>query len=148
MAGTCGAGIRASRLSRAVQPGFSLGQVLLGLGIGIAAVYVLAVLLEPSAPVRACGVCGQSGHDRRRCPYEAERVNFAHSIPRSGRCQCCGSSRYGTQRHHPRGRANVSDFLDVCLDCHVECCHGGHFQNLGYKPRNCRIAGNTSHWCS
>lgn len=127
------------------QQGVSLGEILMGAVVIGAAIWGAAALLNPdTVPQRTCGVCGRARHDRRTCPYDGERISFSGSIPKSRRCECCGSSRYGTQRHHPQGRASVADFLDVCLDCHVECCHGGHFQNLGGKPRTCRMTGNRS----
>lgn len=128
-------------------PGITPGQILLGLGLGVAAAFAIIDLLSlTSESQRNCRVCGCAGHDRRTCPYEGQRLSFSRSIPKSNRCECCGSSRYGTQRHHTRGRSSLSDFLDVCLDCHLACCHGGHFQNLGSKPHTCRVTGNRSQW--
>ena len=40
-----------------------------------------------------------------------------------------------------------SDYLDVCLDCHLKCCHLGDFQTPAIKPRVCRITDKTSYWC-
>ena len=127
-----------------ISPGeFLTGAVVVGLTL-----WGLAELLSPDGALpRTCGACGRGGHDRRTCPYEGKRVSFDRSIPKGHQCECCGSSRYETQRHHTRGRANPSDFLDVCFDCHLTCCHGGHFQNLGVKPRVCRETGNRSVWC-
>jgi len=96
----------------------------------------------------ACGVCGIEGHTRVTCVYHGPRTNLKFAGPKSMRCECCGSYRYVTQRHHTRGRADDSDYLDVCIDCHVECCHLGDFYNLPKKPRVCRITGNKSWWCS
>lgn len=127
------------------QPGVSLGEILFGSVVIVAGIWGAARLLSPdTAPQRTCSVCGSARHDRRTCPYDGERVSFSRSIPKSSRCECCGSSRYGIDRHHTRGRANPSDFLDVCLDCHIECCHGGDFHHLGGKPRTCRVTGNPS----
>lgn len=123
----------------------SLGEALVGAGIAVLAIWGAAQLLDAS-PQRTCGVCGREGHDRRTCPYDGQRIGFSRAVPKSRRCECCGSARYGTERHHTRGRANASDFLDVCLDCHLNCCHDGHFQNLGKKPRACRQTGNISAW--
>jgi hypothetical protein len=93
-------------------------------------------------------VCGRAGHDRRTCPHDGERLKFPRAVPKSKSCRCCGSSRYDIERHHTRGRANLSDFLDVCNGCHLDCCHGGDFQNIGIKPHNCRITGRRSVWRS
>jgi hypothetical protein len=95
----------------------------------------------------ACGVCGTEGHNILTCVYDAPRANISKSIPKSKRCECCGSYRYGTERHHTRGRGNASDFLDLCLDCHIACGHQGDFQNIPIKPRVCRVTGNVSYWC-
>ncbi len=126
--------------------GISLGELLVGAAVVAAVICGTAELVGVPAH-RTCGECGRAGHDRRSCPHDGERISFSRAIPRSNRCDCCGSSRYGTQRHHTRGRSVISDFLDVCFDCHIECCHGGHFHNLGAKPRTCRIADNRSLWC-
>lgn len=124
------------------------GQKLLALGLGAAAIWALFDLLDSSKqPQRTCAVCVRAAHDRRTCSYDGGRLNFCRSIPKSSYCECCGSPRYKIQRHHTRGRANPSDFLDVCNDCHVECCHGGHFENLAIKPQICRISGRRSLWC-
>ena len=129
------------------QQAISLGELLVGTGIAIFAIWGAAELFGSDAsPQRTCGICGGSGHDRRTCPYDGERLNFSRSIPKSGRCECCGSPRYGTQRHHTRGRSNLADFLDVCLGCHIDCCHDGHFQNLGRKLHTCKLTGKRSHW--
>lgn len=125
----------------------SLGGIVVGVGLAALAIWGLSeVFGNDEAPQRACGVCGRAGHNRRNCPYESERLNFSRSIPRSNRCECCGSSRYPTQRHHTRGRSSLADFLDVCFDCHIDCCHEGDFQNLGRKPQVCRHTGVLSYW--
>jgi len=123
--------------------------VLLGLGMATLAIYTLVNLFDSDQKLsKTCSVCNRPGHDRRTCPYEGERLGFSRSIPKSWQCECCGSSHYEIQRHHTRGRPSRSDFLDVCCGCHVECCHGGSFQNLGSKPRTCRITGRPSYWCN
>lgn len=94
----------------------------------------------------ACGVCGTRGHNILTCPYDGPRKNFSKSIPKSKRCECCGSYRYDTERHHSRGRADNSDFLDVCNGCHLNCCHDGDTQVLARKPRVCRYTGRESYW--
>jgi hypothetical protein len=125
----------------------SFGELLIGAGITGLAIWGAAELCgEGGSPQRTCGACRRKGHDRRICPYEGARAAFSRAIPKIRRCECCASSRYGTQRHHTRGRFNLSDFLDVCLDCHVDCCHDGHFQNLGKKPKMCCQTGNVSAW--
>lgn len=96
----------------------------------------------------ACGVCGQIGHNQITCDHAVARAAFSRSIGRSKRCECCGQYGYDIQRHHTRGRGNLSDFLDLCADCHIECGHGGHFQNLPIKPRVCQVLGGASWWCS
>jgi len=119
------------------------GALLLG---GLAVVGV-AVLTSGSKPKqRFCGACGRSGHTRTNCPYSGPRVNFSRSIPKTRRCECCGQSRYETQLHHPRGRADASDRLDLCGDCHIECGHDGHYQNPGRKPHTCRVINRPSAW--
>lgn len=130
------------------QQGISFGQFLAGAAVVGAVLWGVAEMFSPATRQRMCGVCGRPEHDRRTCSYDGARVGFPRSIPKSGQCECCGSSRYETQRHHTRGRSSLSDFLDVCFDCHLGCCHGGHFQNLGSKPRACRVTGNRSLWCN
>lgn len=95
----------------------------------------------------ACGVCGTIGHNIATCSYNAKRVNFPSASRKSKRCECCGQYGYKIQRHHTRGRGNDLDYLDVCSDCHIECCHGGHYQNLPIKPRVCRVLDRKSYWC-
>jgi len=99
-------------------------------------------------PERICGTCGRPGHNRRTCPYGVPRVSFSRAIPRSRRCECCGLYGYTVQRHHPRGRGNARDYLDVCDACHINCGHEGHFRNLAIKPRVCRVMNRSSFWCS
>ena len=125
-----------------------IGEFLIGAGLLVGTILAITELLSPEQSVqRTCGVCGRAGHDdRRSCPHDGPRLGFSSSIPKASRCECCGTARYGTQRHHTRGRASLADFLDVCLDCHIDCCHDGHFQNLGKKPRACRHTGNISAW--
>lgn len=94
----------------------------------------------------ACGVCGAPGHNVVTCPHDAPRVRFS-AAGKSKRCECCGQYGYDIQRHHTRGRSDDSDYLDVCYDCHLDCCHGGDFQNIGRKPRVCRMVNRTSYWC-
>lgn len=94
-----------------------------------------------------CGVCGRRGHTRRDCPYEGVRKQIPG--PRSRTCDCCGSSAYDTEAHHTRGRGDPSDSLDLCAGdggCHLLCGHDGDFQNLGTKPRVCRVTGRPSAW--
>jgi len=125
----------------------SFGEFLVGATIVGALIWGVGELFgADESSQRTCGICGREGHDRRTCPYDGERLGFSSTIPKSRRCECCGSSRYGTERHHTRGRSSVADFLDVCFDCHLTCCHGGHFQNLGTKPRKCHVTGNRSLW--
>ena len=94
-----------------------------------------------------CGVCGAWGHNAVTCPHEAQRANFSSSASKSRRCECCGQYGYEIKRHHTRGRGDNSDYLDVCLDCHLKCCHLGDFQTPAIKPRVCRITDKTSYWC-
>ena len=93
-----------------------------------------------------CCVCGASGHNAATCPYEGKRARFSPAIRKSRRCEWCGQYGYDIHRHHTRGRADDSDYLDVCHDCHLGCCHGGDFYNIGIKPRVCRVTGNASYW--
>lgn len=125
------------------QPWWTHPIVLL---FGGALVYAVFSEAENGASERACGVCGRPGHDRRTCPHGAKRVHFSTAVRKSRYCECCGQDRYATHRHHTRGRANVSDYLDVCLDCHLDCCHDGDFQNLARKPQVCRVLDRPSAW--
>jgi hypothetical protein len=93
-----------------------------------------------------CGVCGGTGHNARSCVHDAPRVAISGGR-KSKRCECCGLYGYDVQRHHTRGRGDDSDYLDVCCDCHLTCCHGGNFRNIGKKPRVCRIVDRTAYWC-
>jgi hypothetical protein len=94
-----------------------------------------------------CGTCGAWAHNAATCPHEGVRAPFSSVTSKSRRCECCAQYGYEIQRHHTRGRGDDSDYLDVCRDCHLECCHGGDFNNLPIKPRFCRITDNTSYWC-
>lgn len=128
----------------AMQDGLPWGKILTG---GALAILGLVVLTSDSEPKkRYCGACDRAGHDSRNCPNRGRRVNFSRSIPKSRRCQCCDQSRYETQRHHPRGRADASDRLDLCRDCHIECGHDGHYQNAPRKPLVCRVMNRRSAW--
>jgi hypothetical protein len=93
-----------------------------------------------------CSICGKEGHNAANCPYDGNRVSVAGD-KKQKRCECCGQYGYDIERHHTRGRSDDSDYLDVCFDCHLECCHDGDFQNLPIKPRYCRILDATCHWC-
>jgi hypothetical protein len=117
---------------------------LLWIGAGL----LLAAIVEDSESGRSgptCSVCGVPGHNRVTCPHYGQRVAFSRSIPHSSYCECCGQSS-NTHRHHTRGRADDSDFLDVCTGCHLTCCHDGDFNNIGIKPRTCRFSGRQSCW--
>jgi hypothetical protein len=118
------------------ENGIPWGALFVG---GLAFVGLIAFASDNEPKQRCCGACGRAGHQHNNCPYTGQRAHFSRSVPRSRRCQCCGQSRYETQRHHPRGRADASDGLDVCGDCHVVCGHGGHYQNPARKPYVCRI---------
>src|SRR5215831_4250082 len=87
----------------------------------------------------------RAGHNQTTCSYNGERVTFSGAIPRSPLCECCGKHAK-THRHHTRGRADDSDFLDICTDCHLTCCHDGDFYTIGIKPRVCRIKNRKSFW--
>lgn len=117
------------------------GLALVGLGYAI-----YSALSEDSEPTRRCSGCGSSSHDRRTCGYVGEPRHFSRSIPRAKRCECCGKYGYETHRHHPRGRADDSDWLDVCNGCHLQCCHKGDYNNFATKPRFCLFTGNTAFW--
>lgn len=94
----------------------------------------------------ACGVCGSQDHNARMCPYSSKRRPFARTAKKSKRCQCCGQYGYAIEAHHTRGRADDSNRLDVCIDCHLRCCHDGNWHNLPIKPRVCRIMERASYW--
>ena len=97
--------------------------------------------------VVACGVCGREGHNAQTCSHERQRVPIPGKP--SKKCECCGSRRYETHAHHTRGRADASDYLDLCAGpggCHLLCGHDGDFQNLPMKPRVCRVTGEPSAW--
>lgn len=115
---------------------------------GLAIFFGLSCLLASpeDKPERRCTGCGGTGHDQRTCSHTGERRHFSRSIPRNKRCECCGKYGYAIQRHHPRGRADDSDWLDVCGDCHLHCCHKGDFNNLATKPRVCLFSGQDSCW--
>lgn len=131
--------------SPAAQAEIPWGTLLLG-GLAVLGIALLTSKGEPKP--RYCGACGRSGHNRTNCPYAGPRVNFSRAIPKSRRCECCGQSRYETQRHHPRGRADVSDRLDLCGDCHIHCGHNGDYHNPARKPQVCRIMNRPSAWCA
>lgn len=96
----------------------------------------------------ACGVCGIEGHTRSTCVYDGPRINLNLLVQKGSVASVAGHIGTQLNGHHTRGRADYSDYLDVCIDCHVECCHDGDFYNLPRKPRVCRITGNRSWWCS
>jgi hypothetical protein len=121
-----------------------------GLFIGALAVLGAVGLIcwagsESDQSERRCSGCGNTGHDRRTCSHTGERRHFSRSIQRSKRCECCGHY-YDTHRHHPRGRADDSDWLDVCNGCHLGCCHKGDFNNFATKPRFCLYTGRAAYW--
>ena len=94
----------------------------------------------------ACGVCGGLGHDVHQCPHKRVPARFTGGA-KDKRCGCCGRYRPDVERHDTLGQGNDSDLLDLCLDCHLLCCHDGDCHNAGRKPRACRISGQKSHWC-
>jgi hypothetical protein len=114
--------------------------VWIGAGLALALVFDTDTATE-----QTCSVCGRSGHNRLTCAHAGKRINFSNSIPKSRHCECCGRRR-NTRRHHTRGRADDSDFLDVCGDCHLKCCHDGDFYTVGIKPRVCRLINGRSFW--
>jgi hypothetical protein len=93
-----------------------------------------------------CGVCNAEGHNIKTCVYNARRVPAAPNVKKSSRCQCCGQYGYAIHRHHTKGRGNPNHFLDVCGDCHKDCCHKGDFYWIGIKPRVCQIMNRDSYW--
>jgi|GEM_PF-1820322 len=95
-----------------------------------------------------CSKCGKKGHNIQTCSYHAKRKSFPQNYPKSKRCQCCGQYGYEIQKHHTKGRGDISPnaHLDVCRSCHVHCCHNGHFRNLPIKPGVCRFLRRTSYW--
>lgn len=114
--------------------------VWIGAGLALALVFD-----SDTATEQTCSVCRRAGHNRLTCAYAGERINFSSAIAKSRHCECCG--RPGkTHRHHTRGRADDSDFLDVCGDCHLNCCHDGDFCTVGIKPRVCRMTNGRSSW--
>lgn len=92
-----------------------------------------------------CGIYGALGHNKATCLHNAHRLHFSPSDPKRKRCECRAKYGYKIQRNHRRGRGDNSDYLDVCSDCHLDCCHGGHFNNLPIKPRVCRFTGKNSY---
>jgi hypothetical protein len=129
------------------EPSISPAGLLLG---SLAALGVVGLIWAATSgrdrPERRCTGCGSTRHDRRNCNHTGERRHFSKSIPRSKRCECCGKYGYDTHRHHPRGRADDSDWLDVCNGCHLHCCHKGDFNNFATKPRFCLFTGGDSYW--
>lgn len=95
---------------------------------------------------RTCGICGRAGHNRATCPHGGTRAHFSPAIPKSRRCECCGQYGRCIHRHHTRGRQDISDYLDVCSDCHIDCCHEGDYRSLAKKPQVCRVADQPSYW--
>lgn len=94
----------------------------------------------------ACGVCGKEGHNVKTCPYDGPRIAVERESEKSKRCRCCGQYGYDITEHHTEGRSNPYAYLDVCYDCHLTCCHGGDFRNLGIKPRKCQVLNRKSYW--
>jgi hypothetical protein len=60
-------------------------------------------------------------------------------------CECCGAYA-AEQRHHPNGRADNSDRLDLCRECHLHCGHRGDWTGFAVKPRTCVFTGEASLW--
>lgn len=113
---------------------------------GLMLLGIAALTSQTEPEEKCCGACGRPRHNRATCPHAGSRVNFSPSIPITRRCGCCGQTRYATERHHPRGRADISDRLDLCRDCHMHCGHDGDFRNPARKPRICRVLNRPSAW--
>src|SRR5579863_3799644 len=128
------------------QPPVTWGEIIIGgLVLGGLAYIAYKAFSGADTSARHCSVCDSINHDRRTCPYDGPRIAFSRSIPMSAICECCGEYP-AVQRHHTRGRSDDSDKLDVCVGCHLHCCHNGHWQNFPTKPRNCMFTGGKSIW--
>jgi hypothetical protein len=128
------------------QPVSPAGFLLGGLAVLGVVGLICAAASQPENSKRRCTGCGSTSHDRRTCNHTGKRRHFPRSIARSKRCECCGKYGYDTHRHHPRGRSDDSDWLDVCNGCHLQCCHKGNFNNFATKPRFCLFTGQDSYW--
>ena len=126
------------------QQPLTWGEIIVG-GLVIGGLAYIAYKAFSDTPAHHCSVCNSTNHDRRTCPYDGPRIAFSRSIPLSEICECCGEYP-AAQRHHTRGRSDDSDKLDVCIGCHLHCCHNGHWQNFPTKPRTCMFSGEMSSW--
>ena len=93
----------------------------------------------------ACGVCGGFGHEAQQCPHKRAPIRLTAG-GKNKRCRCCGQHKSDIERHDTLGQGNDSDFLELCLECHLNCCHDGDFHNAGRKPLVCCFTGHSSYW--
>jgi hypothetical protein len=102
--------------------------------------FALHKLCEPDQRPRRCSGCDSASHTSATCPHIGERHHFLSDIEKIGECQCCGGRFPKTQLHHYGGRGDNSKAKEMCLLCHVQCGHEGHFHNKAINPYYCRRA--------
>lgn len=120
---------------------FPWAEILVG---GLLAYGAYKVFIEPAPAVKRCSACGKTTHTISNCPKVGPRAHF-RGDPLSAICECCGQYA-AEQRHHPNGRADNSDRLDLCRDCHLHCGHKGDWMGFAVKPRICVFTGGVSAW--
>jgi hypothetical protein len=119
-----------------VEPSFPWKPILWTAGI-LGAAYLVASLLEDEPAPRFCSLCDREGHDARDCTRRGERRAIPSWLEKSGWCECCDERFKQTYWHHYAGRG-VDKWMEMCLECHVNCGHNGHTQNDAVRPLYCR----------
>jgi hypothetical protein len=119
-----------------VQQNFAWEPLLWTAGAVGLAVLVAKAFDSPAS--RRCGTCGKTGHDTRNC-YQNPAKRVRLRIKKTGRCSCCNRRTRRTEAHHYAGPADGAKGREMCGDCHLDCGHGGDWQNMAINPRYCRL---------
>lgn len=129
---------RVAQQNQFVEALVGFGKAVLVGGViifGLAGAVSLLVGEDPKP--RYCSLCDREGHDARNCTRRGERLPIPSWLEKSGRCECCEQRFRNTYWHHYAGRG-VDKWMEMCLECHVNCGHNGHTQNDAVRPYYCR----------